>query len=174
MISHTNLSHNQSIIADELQTNTQTICVSWLPQYHDVSFSFVLNDIMIYRWALLVHILALCIVEDQVNISLLRNCFNVKGYYLSPISFLKDPPVWVRCLSKYRATHTQVGSFAQSQLLIHMHRLLVLPSHSQLANSPHRQHLHSIYPLCNTLSMRLSQLIQQQCRLFIQHSHPSD
>lgn len=32
------------------------------------------------------------------------------GYYLSPISFLKDPNVWLKAVSKYRGSHTQVCS----------------------------------------------------------------
>eukprot|EP01035_Chromulina_nebulosa_P016869 gene16869-22357_t len=34
------------------------------------------------------------------------------GFYLSPISFLKDPLVWIKALSKYQGTHTQAPSFA--------------------------------------------------------------
>lgn len=30
------------------------------------------------------------------------------GYYISPISFLKDPLVWVKAMSEFKATHTQV------------------------------------------------------------------
>lgn len=30
------------------------------------------------------------------------------GYYISPISFLKDPVVWVKALSRFKGTHTQV------------------------------------------------------------------
>ncbi len=30
------------------------------------------------------------------------------GFYLSPISFLKDPVVWIRAMSVYKGTHTQV------------------------------------------------------------------
>lgn len=37
MITHSNLTHNERIIAKELRTTSETICVSWLPQYHDVS-----------------------------------------------------------------------------------------------------------------------------------------
>jgi acyl-CoA synthetase (AMP-forming)/AMP-acid ligase II len=36
MISHMNLAHNEMLIARELKTSPETICVSWLPQYHDV------------------------------------------------------------------------------------------------------------------------------------------
>jgi acyl-CoA synthetase (AMP-forming)/AMP-acid ligase II len=34
------------------------------------------------------------------------------GYYLSPISFLKDPNVWLRAISRYKGTHTQAPNFA--------------------------------------------------------------
>ena len=38
------------------------------------------------------------------------------GFYISPISFLKDPLVWMRALSKYQGTHTQVS---QTMLTLH-------------------------------------------------------
>lgn len=31
-----------------------------------------------------------------------------EGYYLSPISFLKDPLIWIKTISRFKATHTQV------------------------------------------------------------------
>lgn len=36
MISHRNLAHNLMLITKELKTHPDTICVSWLPQYHDM------------------------------------------------------------------------------------------------------------------------------------------
>ena len=36
MISHGNLSHNLTMIIQELKADTTTINVSWLPQYHDM------------------------------------------------------------------------------------------------------------------------------------------
>jgi hypothetical protein len=30
------------------------------------------------------------------------------GFYISPISFLKDPVVWIKAMSTFRGTHTQV------------------------------------------------------------------
>jgi acyl-CoA synthetase (AMP-forming)/AMP-acid ligase II len=85
MISHGNLAHNEAIIAAELRTTESTICVSWLPQYHDMGL------IGSYLGALY--------------------CGG-SGYYISPISFLKDPVLWVRCMSKFKATHTQAPNFA--------------------------------------------------------------
>ena len=36
IISHVNLAHNETLIQTALQTDTSTVNVSWLPQYHDV------------------------------------------------------------------------------------------------------------------------------------------
>lgn len=47
MITHSNLTHNEQIIARELQTTSDTICVSWLPQYHDVSFIFFVQFLLL-------------------------------------------------------------------------------------------------------------------------------
>lgn len=85
MISHDNLAHNETIITRELKADTSTICVSWLPQYHDMGL------IGSYLGAIY--------------------CGG-SGYYLSPISFLKDPTVWLTSMSKYQATHTQAPNFA--------------------------------------------------------------
>jgi acyl-CoA synthetase (AMP-forming)/AMP-acid ligase II len=34
------------------------------------------------------------------------------GYYMSPITFLKDPTMWLRAMSRYKGTHTQAPNFA--------------------------------------------------------------
>ncbi|KAG5176560.1 hypothetical protein JKP88DRAFT_347140 [Tribonema minus] len=34
------------------------------------------------------------------------------GYYMSPISFVRAPPVWVKAISRYRGTHMQAPNFA--------------------------------------------------------------
>ena len=36
MISHFNLAHNEMLIQKALQTDNNTVNVSWLPQYHDM------------------------------------------------------------------------------------------------------------------------------------------
>ena len=85
MITHKNLAHNLTCIIKELEANRSTVCVSWLPQYHDMGL------IGSYMGTLY--------------------CGG-SGYYLSPISFLKDPVVWMKAISKYKGTHTQAPSFA--------------------------------------------------------------
>mmetsp|Transcript_23706 Transcript_23706/g.40341 ORF Transcript_23706/g.40341 Transcript_23706/m.40341 type:complete len:814 (-) Transcript_23706:256-2697(-) len=85
MISHGNLAHNEMLIATELKTTTDTVCVSWLPQYHDMG-----------------------LIGSYLG---LLYCGGA-GYYLSPISFLKNPVQWIKSMSEFGATHTQAPNFA--------------------------------------------------------------
>jgi acyl-CoA synthetase (AMP-forming)/AMP-acid ligase II len=84
MISHQNLGHNLHLIVSELKANQSTVNVSWLPQYHDMG-----------------------LIGSYLGVLYCGG----SGYYLSPISFLKDPLVWIKALSQYHGTHTQVSSF---------------------------------------------------------------
>jgi long-subunit acyl-CoA synthetase (AMP-forming) len=36
MITHDNLTHNMALISKAIGSNTETVNISWLPQYHDV------------------------------------------------------------------------------------------------------------------------------------------
>lgn len=85
MITHANLAHNLTLIIKELKATRTTVNVSWLPQYHDMGL------IGSYLGTLY--------------------CGGV-GFFLSPISFLKDPNVWLKSVSKYKGTHTQAPNFA--------------------------------------------------------------
>ena len=85
MITHDNLAHNLSIIINELQANEETIVVSWLPQYHDMGLIGSLLGI-IYSGG--------------------------TGYYMSPISFLQRPMLWLESVSTYHGTHLQAPNFA--------------------------------------------------------------
>uniref|UniRef100_A0A0G4F6Y5 Carrier domain-containing protein n=1 Tax=Chromera velia CCMP2878 TaxID=1169474 RepID=A0A0G4F6Y5_9ALVE len=38
--------------------------------------------------------------------------FGSKGYFLSPLDFIQNPPLWFRCVSRYGATYTNGPSFA--------------------------------------------------------------
>ena len=87
MISHSNLAHNLSIITKQLAVDTSTINVSWLPQYHDMGL---------------------------IGSYLGTLCCGGTGYFLSPISFLKDPNIWLKTISRYRGSHTQAPNFAYS------------------------------------------------------------
>ena len=47
MITHDNLTHNMALISKAIGSNTNTVNISWLPQYHDVS-----NDIYLLPFPL--------------------------------------------------------------------------------------------------------------------------
>ena len=85
MITHDNLAHNLTLITKELQAGPDTVVVSWLPQYHDMGL-----------------------------IGSYLGCLYCggTGYYLSPLTFLQRPMLWMECVSRYRATHLQAPNFA--------------------------------------------------------------
>jgi acyl-CoA synthetase (AMP-forming)/AMP-acid ligase II/acyl carrier protein len=87
MISHSNLDHNIKLIHTGLAAGKDTVVVSWLPQYHDMG---------------LIGSYLACI------------CCGGSGYYMSPITFIRNPPLWIKCISKYRGTHMQAPDFAYS------------------------------------------------------------
>jgi len=85
MISHGNLAHNLTIITDELKATDDTVVVSWLPQYHDMG-----------------------LIGSYLGVLYCGG----SGYYLSPLSFLQRPTLWIEAISKYKATHLQAPNFS--------------------------------------------------------------
>ena len=84
MITHGNLAHNLSLITAQLQATDDTVVVSWLPQYHDMG-----------------------LIGSGLG---LLYCGG-SGYYLSPLSFLQRPMLWMEAVAKYQATHLQAPNF---------------------------------------------------------------
>ena len=85
VITRTNLTDNLVLITTGLKAGEDTVVVSWLPQYHDMG--------------LIGSYLALLYCGGT-------------GYYLSPLAFVRNPPLWVQTMSRYRATHVQAPNFA--------------------------------------------------------------
>lgn len=85
MITHGNLAHNLTIITNELKAKDDTIVASWLPQYHDMG-----------------------LIGSYLGVTYCGG----SGYYLSPLSFLQRPMLWIEAASKYKATHCQAPNFA--------------------------------------------------------------
>ena len=85
MITQGNLAHNLHCITTELQAGHDTVVVSWLPQYHDMGL-----------------------------IGSVLGCLYCggTGYYMSPLTFLQRPMIWMECVSLYRGTHLQAPNFA--------------------------------------------------------------
>jgi len=85
MITHGNLAHNLTIITNELKAVEDTIVVSWLPQYHDMG-----------------------LIGSYLGVLYCGG----SGYYISPLTFLQRPMMWIEAVSKYRGTHLQAPNFA--------------------------------------------------------------
>ncbi|KAF1320012.1 putative fatty-acid-coa ligase, partial [Globisporangium splendens] len=87
ILTHGNLNHNLRTFSSALQASKETVVVSWLPQYHDMGLIGAYLGII----------------------------FNGgTGVYMSPFSFIRDPALWIRLISKHRATHLQAPNFAYS------------------------------------------------------------
>lgn len=85
MITHGNLAHNLTIITQELSAGEDTVVVSWLPQYHDMG-----------------------LIGSYLGVLYCGG----SGYYMSPLSFLHRPMLWMEAVSKYQGTHLQAPNFA--------------------------------------------------------------
>lgn len=85
IITHGNLFHNLNLIITGLKAVEDTVVVSWLPQYHDMG-----------------------LIGSYLGALFCGGC----GYYMSPYSFIRNPAVWIQCMSKYKGTHIQAPNFA--------------------------------------------------------------
>ncbi len=85
MISHNNLADNLTKITNELKANEETIVVSWLPQYHDMG-----------------------LIGSYLGILYCGG----SGFYMSPLSFLQRPVMWIEAISRFHGTHIQAPNFA--------------------------------------------------------------
>ncbi len=85
IVTHRNLHHTLGMICNSLKADVQTVCVSWLPMFHDMGLiGSVLGTLY---------------------------C-GARGVLIKTANFMKDPSIWVRVMSKEGATHTQAPNFA--------------------------------------------------------------
>eukprot|EP00602_Paraphysomonas_sp_CaronLab_P005346 CAMPEP_0185017988 /NCGR_PEP_ID=MMETSP1103-20130426/833_1 /TAXON_ID=36769 /ORGANISM="Paraphysomonas bandaiensis, Strain Caron Lab Isolate" /LENGTH=1086 /DNA_ID=CAMNT_0027547625 /DNA_START=99 /DNA_END=3356 /DNA_ORIENTATION=- len=85
IITVNNLDHNLDLIARSLRSSENTVCVSWLPQYHDMG---LIGSYLGLLWC------------------------GGTGYYMSPLTFIRNPVLWVVAMSRYHCTHSQAPDFA--------------------------------------------------------------
>ena len=85
MITHDNLAHNLTVITTALKAGNDTVVCAWLPQYHDMGL---------------------------IGSYLGTLYCGGSGVYMSPLTFIKNPSLWMEMSSKYKATHTQAPNFA--------------------------------------------------------------
>ncbi|KAK8809745.1 hypothetical protein WA158_000688 [Blastocystis sp. Blastoise] len=108
MISIKSLSADITVIIRALKADTSVVVCSWLPQYHDMgligSNLACLYISFIYIYISFIYIYLLCFPSFPY-------CGG-SGVYFSPISFIKQPLLWLKLISKYHATHLQAPNFA--------------------------------------------------------------
>jgi amino acid adenylation domain-containing protein len=85
MISHANLMHNSAYLDRGWRHTEQSRIVSWLPHFHDMG--------LVYG-----------IVQPLYK--------GFPGYLVPPAVFLQRPMLWLRAISRYRATHSAAPNFA--------------------------------------------------------------
>lgn len=85
MITHSNLADNLLKITTELEADSNTVVISWLPQYHDMG-----------------------LIGSQLGILYCGG----RGYYMSPLTYLQRPAMWIEAISLYKGTHLQAPNFA--------------------------------------------------------------
>ena len=78
MISHANLLHNSLCLQETFGLSRDSCSVSWLPSFHDMGLIDGVLQPLVHGY---------------------------KGYIMSPIDFIRDPALWLRCIHKYSATH---------------------------------------------------------------------
>ena len=90
VVTHGALMHNLNLIVEELAADETTVVVSWLPSFHDMG-----------------------LIGSYIGVV---KCGG-RGFYASPISFVKRPNCWLEAVSKFRGTHMQAPNFAYALAL---------------------------------------------------------
>ena len=84
IVTHRNIMHNQGIIAHTFGHNERSVIVSWLPVYHDMGLTNLLQALYV----------------------------GVPCVQMSPIHFLQKPARWLKAISRYRGTTSGGPNFA--------------------------------------------------------------
>ncbi|KAI3791349.1 hypothetical protein L2E82_05115 [Cichorium intybus] len=90
MITHGGLVHNVKLMRKVYKSTSNIIGVSWLPQYHDMG---------------LIGGILTCTVSGGICV------------LFSPLTFIKNPLLWLQTMSKFRATHSAGPNFALEILI---------------------------------------------------------
>ncbi|XP_023742156.3 uncharacterized protein LOC111890232 isoform X1 [Lactuca sativa] len=90
MITHGGLVHNVKLMRKVYKSTSNTILVSWLPQYHDMGL---------------------------IGGFLTSMVSGGTGVLFSPLTFIKNPMLWLHTMSKFRATHSAGPNFAFELLI---------------------------------------------------------
>ena len=85
MSTHANLLHNLKLMEAVMKTNKSMVEVSFLPHFHDMGL--------------------IC--------SYLQPLYSGgTGYFMSPVTFVENPGIWIEAFSRYKGTHSKAPNFA--------------------------------------------------------------
>lgn len=85
MITHGGLIHNVKLMRKRYKSTSKTVLISWLPQYHDMGLIGGLFTAMVSGGSAIL---------------------------FSPMTFIRNPLLWLQIMSKYKATHSAGPNFA--------------------------------------------------------------
>ncbi|MBA0658098.1 hypothetical protein Goklo_010334 [Gossypium klotzschianum] len=85
MITHGGLIHNVKLMRKRYKSTSKTVLISWLPQYHDMGLIGGLFTAMVSGGS---------------------------AVLFSPMTFIRNPLLWLQTISKYKATHSAGPNFA--------------------------------------------------------------
>ncbi|MBA0745067.1 hypothetical protein Gogos_007658 [Gossypium gossypioides] len=85
MITHGGLIHNVKLMRKRYKSTSKTVLISWLPQYHDMGLIGGLFTAMVTGGS---------------------------AVLFSPMTFIRNPLLWLQTMSKYKATHSAGPNFA--------------------------------------------------------------
>ncbi|MBA0867227.1 hypothetical protein Goshw_028484 [Gossypium schwendimanii] len=85
MITHGGLIHNVKLMRKRYKSTSKTVLISWLPQYHDMGLIGGLFTAMVSGGS---------------------------AVLFSPMTFIRNPLLWLQTMSKYKATHSAGPNFA--------------------------------------------------------------
>lgn len=85
MITHGGLIHNVKLMRRRYKSTSKTVLVSWLPQYHDMGLIGGIFTALVSGGSAIL---------------------------FSPLTFIKNPLLWLQTMSKYHATHSAGPNFA--------------------------------------------------------------
>ncbi len=85
MVTHSNLMHNSECMKQAFELTSESISVTWLPNFHDMG-------------------LILGVLQPLYT--------GFIGYIMPPIAFIRKPICWLQAISRYKATHSGSPNFA--------------------------------------------------------------
>lgn len=85
IVTNSNLNYNINYIKSSFQLTSEDVSLTWLPNYHDMG------------------------LVDGLLLPIYLGC---ASYIMSPLSFLKNPLIWLKSISDYKVSHSGGPNFS--------------------------------------------------------------